>query len=123
MSPFWPPHFPGVEGRPGKLSFTSWNTDGLWVDNDDVRTTKLTYLQHLLHTSTMVFLQEIRFTDTDEIAFRDWLQRQEGAWHAAVSRLEPRAGGVALLWRHAWQGPWRTQHYEIEAGALQAVVF
>ena len=120
MPPFWPLHFPGVHGC---LSFTTWNADGLWVENDEVRHNKLTYLQRLLHTSTMVYLQEIRFNDTDELAFRDWLQRLEGEWCCAFSRAAPRAGGVAVLWRRAWQGPWHVTHHELDAGAMQMVCF
>ena len=62
-----------------------------------------TFVQYLLHTSAMVFLQELKMNDTDEIAFTEWLERQEGEWCCAISRADSRSGGVAILWRRAWQ--------------------
>ena len=120
MSPFWPSHFTGAQSR---LVFTTWNTDGLWVDNDEVRNTKLTYLQYLMHNSAMVFLQEVRMDDTDILAFQDWLQRQAGGWHCEFSCVDPRAMGVALLWQEKWQGRWRHVPQVVEAGSIHAVLF
>ena len=120
MPPFWPQHFPGVEGH---LSLTTWNTDGLWVNDDNVRHNKLKYLMHLFHTSAIILLQEIRFSDTDEAAFKEWLRRQAGNWQCEVSCGTPRAGGVAILWRRSWQGPWQTTHLVLQDGAMQAVSF
>jgi len=119
MSPSIPAHF-----CYSTVACCSWNCDGLWVANDDVRHDKLTYLQYLLRKSHIVNLQEVRMSDTDFLAFGEWLRRLPGNWKfiASASESARRLGGM-ILWSPAFQGHWYVNAWELVAGAMHGLTF